>query len=61
MKTLPDLLRTRAASAPDAPFLFFKDEVWTRGELARAAEEAGAANGRGSSPGIVGSPGFFLT
>ncbi|MBI4425680.1 MAG: long-chain fatty acid--CoA ligase [Elusimicrobia bacterium] len=40
MSCLPELLRARAAEAPDAPFLFFKDQRWTRGELQRAAEGA---------------------
>lgn len=40
MKTLPELLKARASEAPEAPFLFFKEEVWTRAELSRAASEA---------------------
>ncbi len=52
MKTLPDLLKTRAAAGPEAPFLFFKDEVWTRAKLARAASEAaGRLREAGIKPG----------
>ena len=33
VETLPELLRQRAKEAPDKPFLFFEDQVWTRKEL----------------------------
>lgn len=38
VETLPELLRQRAKEAPDKPFLFFKDQVWTRKELDLASD-----------------------
>ena len=40
MNSLVELLRLRALEKPDAPFVFFKDEEWSRGELDRASDGA---------------------
>ncbi|MBI3296998.1 MAG: long-chain fatty acid--CoA ligase [Elusimicrobia bacterium] len=52
MSTLPELIRSRAAQEPAAPFVFFKDEEWTRGELDRASDAvAWQLIGSGIKPG----------
>ncbi|MGI8864908.1 MAG: class I adenylate-forming enzyme family protein [Solirubrobacteraceae bacterium] len=54
LKTLPDLLRTRAQAEPDRPFVRFKDRTFTYGEFdARTDELASGIAELGVSPGEV--------
>ncbi len=65
--SLPGLLEARAAERPEAPFLFFREQTWTRAELwggaqAAARELSSAGVGRGDRVALLlpNGPEFIL-